>query len=90
MILIWSPFQQDDSSDDEFEWDDDDKLDYLINTCGFPDHSLVKSTLEKNNWNVKDAYYTLVEDLVENSQHYIQPEDVSKINHWHYVTLLIR
>ena len=51
-------------SDDEFEMDNSAKLKYLIDQ-GFPDHDRIKEVLIGTDWNLNDAYFILIEDLVE-------------------------
>ena len=52
------------------------KLDYLKG-LGFPDHGLIETALQDNDWDVHEAYWVLIRDLVDNGEHYFKPEEVT-------------
>ena len=55
--------------------DNDGKLAWLKG-LGFPDHGLIEVALQDNNWDVNDAYWVLIRDLVDKNEHYFKSEEV--------------
>ena len=56
--------------------DNDGKLAWLKG-LGFPDHGLIEVALQDNNWDVNDAYWVLIRDLVDKNEHYFKSEEVT-------------
>ena len=67
------------AAEEEGYWEDktnDEKIAYL-REMGFPERSPIATVLKEENWNVHNAYWELMKDLVDNRNNYLQACKVS-------------